>query len=647
MLLASFSAQFTYIDWLVVLAYLVFTSWLGATMAGRQTSAREFFLGGRKLPWYAVSGSIIASEISALTFVSVPWVVFQPGGNMTYFQLGVFGSLLARVIVGYYLVPAYYKREIFSPFDYMHHELGGNVRSLTTVLFIVKALLAQSSRIYLASEVIVVVLNDQLSWLANTLGMNELAWAIVIISTVSIIWTLFGGMQTVVWTDVALFGCFTIGALVALGAVIAHLSGGWAEFFRVGWEAKQSGFPEYGLALKDTGEWGKFTFFDWSISPARTYTMWTAMIASTWGGVAAYGLDQTLAQRMFCCKNERDARLAMITSALSQVVTLTVMLVGIGLYAYYKANPLTGDALKLFQEKGDRILPIFVVEVVPLGLKGMIIAAIFAAAISTMMGVLTATSQTSLTAFYLPLRRIYLRSKGIVPTGSTADSGASVNVEALHDQESHTAEDALTVFVSRILVVIWGIALGVLSYLTLYISRNYPSILDLGLSMAGYVLGALLAGFLLCFWRTGVDSRGYMYSAPLSCMCVYALIWHDSTAQIACWTFAGILFAIWVAESALEFTRDPSLRRERGQLVLPIAVQTVVLLAGLALMMWLCYYGFWYDDPKADGSRAMVKIAWPWQVPIGSIIAYVWGYYLGRFKPESESAADRAMLAAG
>src|SRR5262249_20908177 len=142
-------------------------------------------------------------------------------------------------------------------------------------------------------------------------------------------------------------------------------------------------------------------------------TIWTAVIASTWGGLGSYGLDQTLAQRMFCCNSERDARWAIISSSVSQLVTITVAFVGIGLYAYYQDHALTGDALQLFREKGDRILPIFVVGVVPMGLKGMIIAAVFAAAISTMMGVLTATSQTTLTAFYEPLRRWQLRRSAV------------------------------------------------------------------------------------------------------------------------------------------------------------------------------------------------------------------------------------------
>jgi len=108
-------------------------------LAGKQSTMRDFFLGGRKLPWYAVSGSIIATETSALTFVIVPFIVFNTGpeGNLKYLQLGLFGSIFARIIVGYLLVPAYYEREIYSPYDYMGNRLGNGVRSMTTVLFAV------------------------------------------------------------------------------------------------------------------------------------------------------------------------------------------------------------------------------------------------------------------------------------------------------------------------------------------------------------------------------------------------------------------------------------------------------------------------------------------------------------------------------
>jgi SSS family solute:Na+ symporter len=634
-ILGAFSAQFTWVDWLVVAAYLGFTTWLGARMAGKQASIRDFFLGGRKLPWPAVSGSIIATEISALTFVSVPWVVFQPGGNLTYLQLGVFGSLCARILVGYILVPAYYKREIYSPYDYMHNQLGGHVRGLTTGLFMLGGLLGQSARIYLTAEVINVVLHDQLVELSRALGLNELAWAIILIAGVSVVWTLIGGMSTVIWTDVVLFLAFLVGALTALAVVMFSLDGGLVEMFRTGWAARESGV------------WGKFTFFDFSASPVRNYTIWTAIIASTWGGLGAYGTDQLMAQRMFCCRGPREARRAIIASAASQIVTTIVALVGVGLYAYYQDHPLQGEALNLFAARGDRIFPIFVVQVIPRGLKGLIIAAIFAAAISSVMGILTALSQTAQTAFYEPARRLWLRGReervaaGRVRSSrqQLAGSGAGATAVTLAldatSPPSRSPTDQIdnaggqsSVLASRALVLFWGIALGLLAYSVQDVADKYRSILDMGLAMAGYVSGALLAGFLLSFLPLRVDSRGLVHAAPLSCMCVFALIWHTKWSHWVCWIAAAAIVAGWLMQLYAD-RRPPPGSGKSARLVLPAPLQTVILLAGLELMLWLNYFGYWHDPA---GAVSYQTVAWPWMIPLGSSVAFVWGYLLAQFR---------------
>ncbi len=639
-MLAAFSAQFTWIDWLVVVAYLGGTTWLGAAMAGKQQTIRDFFLGGRKLPWYAVSGSIIATEISALTFVSVPWVVFQPGGNLTYLQLGVFGSFFARILVGYILVPAYYKREIYSPYDYMGHRLGGHVRGMTTALFTLGGMLAQAARIYLTAEVLRVILNDQLELLAGATGVSALAWAIAIITGVSVVWTLIGGMTTVIWTDVVLFIAFFLGAVVALGAVVMHLDGGWAEFFRVGWQAKSSGVPwaSWG-APQPSGPWGKFTFFDFSTDPARAYTIWTAVIASTWGGLGAYGTDQLMAQRMFCCRNERDARWAIISSAVSQLVTIAVALVGVGLFAYYMTHFPSPEAHALVssRDRGDRIFPVFIVEVIPVGLKGLIVAAIFAAAVSSVMGILTALSQTIQTAFYNPLRERYLRSRGLSVT-------LTPSAEHAAEDGAATAEDRRSVAVGRALVIFWGVVLSVMAYFAATVREFYPSILDLGLSMAGYCGGALLAGFALSFLPLRVDGRGYMYAAPLSVLCVFAAVWHQPWTHTVCWGGALLLLAVWVwqrmgeAMTVAELDDAADQRRRATALVVRDLPQTALLVVGLGLMLWLNYFGYWYEQ-SAAGDRIARSIAWPWQVPLGSLVAVVWGYLLARRPPETRAAA--------
>ncbi len=645
-LLASLSSQFTWLDWAVVVGYLALTTYLGAKLAGRQASMRDFFLGGRKLPWYAVSGSIIATEISALTFVGVPYVVFKMGaeGNFKYLQLGIIGSLLARIIVGYVLVPAYYKREIYSPYDYMGNQLGGHVRGMTTVLFSLGGILGQAARVYLTAEVVNVVLHDQLMWLAGHVGLNELAWAIILIGVVSISWTLIGGITTVIWTDVILFLVFLLGAVVALGTVAHYLHGGWAEMFRIGWGAKEC------------GPWGKFTFFDFSLSPARQYTIWTATIASTWGGLGAYGTDQLLAQRMFCCKNERDARWAIISSTASQFVTLTVMLVGVGLYAYYKQHPapdapaaflaapahpdfpnLRGEAYAMYRQTPDRIFPIFILERIPRGLKGLIVAAIFAAAISSLMGILTALSQVVMSAFYNPLRERYLRSKGI-------EVSLSGSIEHLADRRQPTAEDRHSVFVGRMFVLFWGVVLCVMAYFAAEVREQYKSILDLGLAMVGYTGGALLAGFALSFLPLNIDGRGFMYSGPLSVVSVFALVWHHPWTHIVCWTFAVALLLVWTWQLARSSQAVAAVsawdEQRRGVVALLVRdyPQTLILLAGIALMLWFNYHGFWHGPPDQAGNPTIRTISWPWYAPAGSTIAFVWGYLLARRKQEPAPA---------
>ena len=144
------SLNFTYKDWLVIAAYLVFTTVLGALLAGKQSSLKDFFLGGRKLAWPAVCGSIIATELSAATFLIVPSIVFARGGDMTFMQLAL-GSIIARFIIGYFFIPVYYKREIYSPYDYMGHQLGPRTKTITTLLFIVGGILAQGARVSRAS----------------------------------------------------------------------------------------------------------------------------------------------------------------------------------------------------------------------------------------------------------------------------------------------------------------------------------------------------------------------------------------------------------------------------------------------------------------------------------------------------------------
>lgn len=602
----TLSSHFTWLDWAVVVGYLALTTWLGGVLAGRQATIRDFFLGGRKLPWYAVCGSIIATEISAVTFVGVPAIVFAPAGNFTFLQIGLIGYVLARLVVGYVFVPVYYEREIYSPYDYMAHHLGKNVRTMTTCLFIVGGLLAQGARVFLTAMIVDIVIGRPVfGALAEYTHTTTMAWSIVLIGVVAIAWTLMGGITTVIWTDVILFLVFLLGAIVALLAAIIALPGspwdGIRELTITGWKQDQA------------GPWGKFTFFNLSFNPAEQYTLWTAAIGATWLGLAAFGTDQLMAQRMFCCRDAGAARKAILASNFGQIITVLMLMVGLGLFAYYRHYPLAGEAAALVARDRDNVFPVFIVQVLPSGVTGLIIGAIFAAAISSMDSILAALAQTTLSAFYLP----WLRNRR---------TGAGLSVDDVDNDPS-------VVRVSRVLVVFWGVMLCVMAYVAAAAKQHFPEILNLALSMAGYANGALLAGFMLAFLKLPIDGRGFLWSGPLSVLLVFAVVWHDSWAQWVCWAGAVLLLTAWLYAQA----------REGASILLREWPQTLVLTAALALTILVCRIGYLDRSVSLDPAtgREVVKyvtVAWPWFVPIGSTTAFVLGYLLARRKPSSTHA---------
>jgi SSS family transporter len=568
---AMLSGGFGWLDWLVVAGLFAFTHWIGRRTSGEPATIRDYFLGGRKLPWYAVSASIIATEISAVTLISLPATVFNPGGDLTYLQLGIIGLFLARWIVALVLIPRYYEREIFSPYDYMGNTLGRGVRSMATVLFSIGGVLGQAVRVYLAALVLEVILAEPFAALEGATGVPGLVWSIGAIGFVAVAWTCLGGMATVIWTDAVLFGIFLLAIVASVWTAVAHVEGGVEQVVSVNRAAE------------------KLRFFDLSLDPTRAYTLWAALIANTIVGVGVFGTDQLMAQRVFCCGSVRDAQKAMLASYGSMLVAVGVACIGLALYAYYHEHPLSGRALELYTAKSDRIFPLFIVEVLPSPLKGLIVAGAFAAAISSLDSILAALSQTALSAFYLPARakRFALDSPG---------------------------EQQRALRVSKGLVLAFGLLLCVIALLceTIQNDPRYSNILNLALAMPGYTQGALIAAFALAFfWRGRVDGSGFLWSAPLSVLMVFAVAWHAPWARYALYVGGGALLAAWLAvrvrsELAIE-TAIPA----------RIALQSIVLLAGVALAVWTVHLD------KAP-------VAWPWFSPIGALTAFSFGWLLAQ-----------------
>lgn len=471
---APVHTHFVTLDWVVLIGYLVATTVVGHLMSGKQATIRDFFLGGRSLPWPAVCGSIIATEISGVTFIGVPGTLFALNGDFTYMLWGI-GSILGRVLVAIYFVPAFYEGEIYSPYDFMGRRLGRPAKTLATCLFTLGSILAQSVRVLVAAIPLQVVTGLSI-W-----------WCIVIIGIIAIGWTLMGGMQTVIWTDVMQFFIFALGGLLALIWIVTTLNGGWGDFWAT------------------ASHYDRLNMWDARLRADLEFTFWVAVFAVPFQNLSVFGVDQLNAQRMFCCRNEKAAAKALIWSSMGQVLTLLMLMVGAALFVHYQENPFTPAEAQIvfpaqteaestalaenaprFENKvtGERsaigvpdepdfVFPMWITTVLPAGITGLILAGVFAAAISSLDSILAALSQTTLSLFYHPEDR-------------TDEELSGLNL----------------VVKSRMLVVMWGVLLTGFTFL-LYIARDGIPILPLAFGMTSYTVGPLLAMFLCALWNRG------------------------------------------------------------------------------------------------------------------------------------------------
>ena len=407
-----------------------------------------------------------------MTFIGVPGGVLAASGNFTYMLWGI-GSIMGRVIVGMVFVKVFYEDEIYSPYDYMGRRIKPELKKLATIFFTIGSILGQSVRVLVAALPLRVVT-----------GLPFEA-CILIIGIFAIAWTLMGGMRTVIWTDVMQFGLFTVGGLVTLLWITSSIDGGWGAWWQV---ANDAGKTQMWDARFGLGDDLKFTF-------------WVAVIAVPFQNLTAFGVDQLNAQRMFCCRNAGDARKAIIWSSVGQALTYLMLLVGAALFAFYYMNPPEGKiaaelAIKNGKElstlknggtpsDGDLVFPIWIVTELPQGLKGLILAGVFAAAISSLDSILAALSQTTISMLY-------------------------------HPENNPTLDQSDLVRKSRHWVIIWGVLLTAFTLLMNFVKGQLDiNVLPLAFGMTTYTMGPLLGMFLCALIGKG-NFRGIMIGAVLS-----------------------------------------------------------------------------------------------------------------------------------
>jgi len=437
------SARFTALDVVVLVTYLAGTTALGIWIGRRQQTATDYFVADRAIPWWAVLFSIVASETSALTFISTPGLAYgaTPGaGDLGFLQI-VAGYILGRIVVARVLLPRYFQGELVTAYTLLERRFGVATRRFASIVFMITRALADSVRVFATAIPIALIISPTVSDKSRVMPA-----AILVLGALTVVYTYKGGMKAVVWTELVQAGVYVFGGLCALVLLGHAVPGGW------------------GAIVHTVGAAGKLRVIDTYAGLDRAQTLWAGLLGGAFLAMASHGTDQLIVQRLLSARSLRDAQRAVIGSGLAVFVQFTLFLfIGLGLWAYYHGRPFAAT---------DAIFPSFIVDHMPAGLVGLIVAAIVAATMSTHSGAINSLAAATTHDLYLPL------------TGRRAD-------------------DPGTLRAGKLFALAWGVALtaGALLF-----RENGTPVVVVALGIASFTYGGLLGGFFLgVFWPRAIQ----------------------------------------------------------------------------------------------------------------------------------------------
>jgi SSS family transporter len=519
------------LDLAIIFGYLIGIVLFGTWFARKQKTTSDYFLGDRSVPWWAVAFSIVATETSTITFISVPGIAFARGGNFQFLQL-VFGYLLGRVVIALLFIPSYFRGELLTVYQLLDRRFGGKIKMLAASLFVVMRNIADGIRLLLTAIVLAAVYTSfQPAANAETITIAS----VILIGVAMIVFTYFGGMEAVIWVEVVQLGIYIAGAVAAAIILTNSIPGGISA------------------ATAVAAQYNKFSLFDFSFDLTKTFTFWAGLIGGCFLTMSTHGTDQYLVQRYLCTDRPRKAATALLTSgAIVLAQFIGFLFIGVLLFAFYYpyADPLYAKAteacakLQLISTErcfsdptfaaaasaafpftgGDRVFPDFITRHMPTGLSGLVVAAIFAAAMSSSLNSIAATTVNDL---YRPFRQ--------------------------------RLSDKHYLKVSHWLTLLWGIVqIGV----ALVVRHKERSALDQALSVASLINGPVLGVFLVGVFLKRVSEPPALIGMLVSCAVMLYIRFGTNIA----WTwyvFIGSLITLgvaWVASFA--FAPAPASRRD-------------------------------------------------------------------------------------
>lgn len=356
--------RITPVDLAIIVLYLIGITLFGMRFRKGQQDIRDYFLGGRTAPWWAITFSIVATETSLLTVIGTPAIAFA--GNLGFLQL-VIGYIIGRIIICFLFLPHYFRGEFYTAYQLIEKRFGERMRSVAAGTFLITRALAEGVRVAAIAKVVSVAF-----------GIDA-QYSVIPIALLTLLYTFEGGMKAVIWTDAIQLAIYLTGAVLALFLVLDKIPGGWNEVVQV-------------AAAAPGGD--KLRMFDFSLDLTRAYTFWAGIFGAVFLTLASHGTDQLMVQRYLSARSERESKKALIASGFVVFAQFALFLVlGVALYVYHQHAPLVlrGDP--------DRVFPEFVVREMPSGIAGLLIAAIFAAGMSNLSGALNSLASSSIIDF--------------------------------------------------------------------------------------------------------------------------------------------------------------------------------------------------------------------------------------------------------
>ena len=360
--------SFGWLNWAVLIAYLAGMVALGYYFMRREGDADDFFKGGGRIPWWAAGISIYATMLSAITYMAYPAKAYAT--DWTYYPMLVTILVVSFPVIKYYL-PFFRRLNVTSAYEYLERRFNAATRLMASALFIVFMVARMALVLYLPSLALTAVTGI------------DLYICIVLMALVTIVYCTMGGVEAVVWGDVVQGFILVGGAIFAVDYLVWGTEGGVSGFIQLGTEAH------------------KFRLFDWSLD-WRSATFWVIILGGMANNLISYTSDQTVIQRYLTTKDEGGARRSILLNGVMSVfISVAFFAIGAGLYTFFKTHPAELD---FTMAKADTIFPFFMMSQLPQGLAGLLIAAIFAATMSTISSNINSVATAFSVDFYRRFR---------------------------------------------------------------------------------------------------------------------------------------------------------------------------------------------------------------------------------------------------